>query len=130
MNIDASAGLGWLLAGLLAGWLGHWLFDRLYRRDGASATDLTQLQMDSIHGALDRLGAAVAERGVELQALQVQLQQHQALGAQAMQAVHAAQHERDAAVAAADQAEHERVAARVMLGARLQAGEAGGVGKA
>ena len=122
MNLDAGASVGWLLAGGLAGWLGHWLFDRLYRRDGASATDLTQLQMDSIHGALDRLGLAVAERGVELQALQAQLQQHQA---QEAQAVHQAQQERDAAVAAADQAEHQRVAARVMLGARLQAGEAG-----
>ena len=97
MNIDASAGLGWLLAGLLAGWLGHWLFDRLYRRDGASATDLTQLQMDSIHGALDRLGAAVAERGTELQALQAQLRQREAREAQAVQE---AQHERDAAMVA------------------------------
>jgi hypothetical protein len=118
MSASASAGLGWLLAGLLAGWLGHWLFDRLYRRDGAAAADLTQLQMDSIHGALDRLGVAVAERGTELQALRSHLLQRQADEAQAVQA---AQQERDSARAAADAAEHERVAARVMLGAHLQA---------
>lgn len=141
MTTSTMAALGWLLAGLLGGWLGCWLFDRLYRRDGAQAGDLAQLHLDSIHGALDRLGLSIAElrqgQAPEPAAPQAPAPMPDA-APEVAAALAAAQQERDAALqerdallqerdtaqAAAEAAERERVAVRVMLGGRLHGAEA------
>jgi hypothetical protein len=55
MESAFGTSLGWLLAGVFLGWLGNWLFDRLYRRDGPAAGELTALRLEGLGSEIDGL---------------------------------------------------------------------------
>jgi hypothetical protein len=55
MESEFGTSLGWLLAGVFLGWLGNWLFDRLYRRDGPAAGELTALRLEGLGSEIDGL---------------------------------------------------------------------------
>jgi predicted flap endonuclease-1-like 5' DNA nuclease len=112
------ANLGWLLAGLALGWAGNWLFDRLYRRDGPSAGQLTSLHLAGINGEIDRLKGQLGERSSEIERLRSELD---GVRAELTVREQSTADQVAAARAAAEAADHELAAARVMLGARFRA---------